>query len=511
MKINKFLVMAAMALGLGVFAACSNDDEPNVPESKSNTYVGINIAMPGAKLLSRALPDDYNKKEAWKGRDELKSIDVFLINKAKNTIDKTSLTSDNILNTFEGVNEDGFLYPKLAVKGTAGDNVKVYVVLNAQGAIEHLKSQTDPSAFEDKLKDAIEKKASEIATMQDSKEVIMMTNTASEGIPTINVKPNVNEADAKAGVANRADVKVDRVVSRAILTVVPNTGENWKIKNKDKNQVLASITSVEYAVGQSNPKFFFIQNRTGEDWTVPNPVYDYSVNLDDWKNNSSDIPINTIFDNTGLKSFSEAKQLSTYYDFTELENKALKAESPSKFVLPVTHATANYKKGNTTYFEIRVKFKPEAAAIADGNTMAANGKDLFMGLTDKKFYDSEEKAKAMGENDGVARQKVVIYKNGIMKYILWLNPNKKYDGSEGKITKSPTVRNQVYHAHISGFKEIGLPNNPLDPKDPNDPNNPDNPIKPDDPLQTDQTYLSVSVTVLPWTIHSYSVDLGNDY
>lgn len=77
---------------------------------------------------------------------------------------------------------------------------------------------------------------------------------------------------------------------------------------------------------------------------------------------------------------------------------------------------------------------------------------------------------------------------------------------------SPTVRNQVYHAHINSFKQIGLPNNPLNPNEPDVfGDNPINPIKPTDPLQTEDTYLSVQITVVPWGIHSYQIDLGNDY
>src|SRR3712207_8142862 len=37
--------------------------------------------------------------------------------------------------------------------------------------------------------------------------------------------------------------------------------------------------------------------------------------------------------------------------------KALTDEATSKFVIPVTHANDNYKKGNTTYFEVIAKFK----------------------------------------------------------------------------------------------------------------------------------------------------------
>ncbi len=108
-----------------------------------------------------------------------------------------------------------------------------------------------------------------------------------------------------------------------------------------------------------------------------------------------------------------------------------------------------------------------------------------------------------------------------MKYVLWLNPDKVPGETGDKATMSPTVRNQVYHAHIKGFKQIGLPNNPLNPTDPMNPDpdkpdapgneNPINPIKPEDPLQTDDTYLSVEITVLKWGVHSYEIYLGNDY
>ena len=135
-----------------------------------------------------------------------------------------------------------------------------------------------------------------------------------------------------------------------------------------------------------------------------------------------------------------------------------------------------------------------------------------MGMKDGKFYTSRKLAEAKG-------QKATMYKGtgtadggAIMKYVLWLNPDKIPGATAGeKASMSPTVRNQVYHAHIKGFKSIGVPNNPLNPTDPDEPLNPKNPIDPDDPLETEDTYLSVEITVLPWGMHSYQIDLGNDY
>ena len=78
-----------------------------------------------------------------------------------------------------------------------------------------------------------------------------------------------------------------------------------------------------------------------------------------------------------------------------------------------------------------------------------------------------------------------------------VNPDVPYEDLTKTISESPTVRNQVYHAHITGFGEMGVAD-----KDE---------IKPDEPLETKKTHLSVQLQVLPWTIHSYKVDLINRY
>jgi hypothetical protein len=186
----------------------------------------------------------------------------------------------------------------------------------------------------------------------------------------------------------------------------------------------------------------------------------------------------------------------------------LAAETTSKFVLPVTHAVdkdedagrAFYKKGNTTYFEIRAKFTPKQI---DGVDNTAQPDSVFLGANDNKFYSTRALAEAKG-------QKATKFTDGVMKYILWLNPNSLESTPDDPNPKvSPTVRNQVYHAHINAFLRMGLPNNPLNPADPNDSANPINPISPYDPLKSDYTYLSVSVKVLPWTIHSYKISLSD--
>ena len=109
-------------------------------------------------------------------------------------------------------------------------------------------------------------------------------------------------------------------------------------------------------------------------------------------------------------------------------------------------------------------------------------------------------------------------------YYAWVNPD-----AIPNWYNSPVLRNNIYHIHITGFKTIGTNWNPLYPEDPEHPNgpgntplNPDpkptpgpgeptepvNPIDPTDPLTTPETWMSVDVTILPWQVHSYGVDLG---
>ena len=526
-KITKLLLMTAIAIGM---VACSNDDNlPDAPDAnaaKGNTYASISIKLPKGPS-TRALPGDYNGKGTWEGIDKIETINVFLVNSTANTVDFGTFTEDS----FDGIDSQGILFPNVALKATPGENVKAYVVLNGESTILSTLQGTSAAGFDGVYNGVISKIASELAKNEDTKDVIMMTNTVDP--VEKEVKAGVSEGDAMAGSVNTFMVDVERVVSRAIVTA-KSTAKEAEIKVLDALGGEAStitIKDLKYVVGQSNKEFFLIKKT---DWTTPATVYDHVP--------SATVTWNpALFDNAGL---ADAKR-STVLDATGAAaladfSGALTGEGVnSKFVLPVTHKDTDYKKGNTTYFEVTAIFTPD---YVDGTGTYSLGNDVFLGMKDGKFYTSRVLAEAQG-------QKATHYKGdgttgAIMKYVLWLNPNKIPGATTEKATMSPTVRNQVYHAHITGFKQIGLPNNPLNPDDPNNPQpkepgdpgydstdpwkpkdptdpgydsnipgneNPINPIKPEDPLQTDDTYLSVQITVVPWGIHSYEIELGNDY
>lgn len=525
-KITKLLLMTAIAIGM---VACSNDDNlPDAPDAnaaKGNTYASIAVKLPNGPSTRAALDEN------WKGIDAINTITVFLVNETLGTIDHSTFGTDE----FDEIDTDGVLKPNLALKATAGHKVKAYVVLNGNaGVISSLNAATTPTAFNAIYATEVAKNASDLAKNEAGKDVIMMTNTV---LPTaITIEANVDEATAIAGTKNSVKVEVERVVSRAIVTVKADTHTIPVLNYLGEAGSGSTITikDLKYVVGQSNKQFYMIKQ---EGYVTPSIVYGHVP--------SATVPWNPVlFDNTGLTSLTEVKTATGGTSITQFQDALTGEGTASKFVLPVTHevtdAINNYRKGNTTYFEVTAIFTPN---LVDGAAYSP-GADVFLGMNDGKFYSSRVLAEANG-------QKATHYKGdgnttdggAIMKYVLWLNPD-KVPGAGEKATMSPTVRNQVYHAHITGFKQIGLPNNPLNPDDPNnpqpkepgdsgydptdpwkpkdptdpgyDPNNPGNenpinPIKPEDPLQTEDTYLSVQITVVPWGIHSYEIELGNDY
>jgi hypothetical protein len=500
MKLNKLFLIGAIALG---FMACSADeDQPEVTQHETDSYASITVKFPGT-VGTRALPTDYNNQPTtWQGRDKLETVTVFLVNTTKGVVDYNSFSKS----AFTEIDATGVLKPNLALKATAGENVRAYVVINGAESILTTLKATSAANFPTVFATEYAKVASEVARYNAPEapattgtETIMMTNDADSY--QIDVAAGVTEEVAIAGTMNHVQVQVERVVSRAFMTVTPETpaGAGWPVNAVigGMETQIATVTEVKYAVGQSNKKFYLMKKSTYE---VPDPVYTFvPSDMTAWTTDNSN------FDYSGLGSFTPVTQWN--YDATAVST-SLAAEETSKFVLPVNHvvgetdldvARNSYKKGNTTYFEIRATFMPLKVNGADPTFSVPT--TVYWGENDKKFYSTRALAEAQG-------QRATEFTNGVMKYVLWLNPNSMAStGTDPNPKISPTVRNQVYHAHLDAFLRMGLPNNPLNPDDPDDQANPDNPINVEDPLKTDFTYLSVSVKVLPWTIHSYQYSL----
>ncbi len=528
MKINKLFLIGAVALGLG-FTACSNNDDldgssPEGKEANTNVSVTLNLTSKGSV---KALPDDYNRIGEWAGKDKIEKVAIYLVD--------GSTVSTNLFTVGSGA-DDGYtqeavnasnqvvLKPKKAIKTSSGIK-KVYVLINGTSAVESALSSTSAATFEDAYKTAALALANSgtnltVATSADNiavkngvtDETIVMTNVEEV---TINVAPNVKEEDAlrDASPLNRASVSVERAVARVMVTTASDT---YQIKSG--SDVLGTISNITWVLAQGENSLY-VQRKA--DWTTPNYGWVPADNTEYIASAQSKYDYSGLFESYDAATQFGGTAVATMADYATNPsgnvNAELDAKLSGKFVLPTTHVatadeTSGYKKGNTAYVLVRSKFAP--AKYADNAPANADG-TFYVGANGK-FYTSAANA-LDATKGGVAGQTVAKYVNGKVLYYAWVNPN-----NVPNWYNSPVIRNNVYHVHITGFKNLGTNWNPLYPEDPgtSDPKNPDpkpstpdvtepeNPIDPTDPLTTPETWMSVDVKVLPWTVHSYAIDLG---
>ena len=360
---------------------------------------------------------------------------------------------------------------------TTSGRKMVYVVLNSPNALL-TKSPNDNDLW------PIEGLADIVTENNVDYDHIMMTGKTVDAV----IEPDISAQSVTNG-QNRIAVQLSRIASRAIVTTTATPTIVY-----DNGATIGTISNITYAVAQGTNQVYFL------------PQTDYVTWGSAYVPTTNDYPTSA----------------SQYYDFSDLSNSTPVPAKPTaadgykslqgKFLFENTHTpgdvkTSQYKKGNTAYVLVRAIFTPAASAIADGGTLT--GGTFYVGQTDGKIYSSKQAAQT-----AVMNQKVSVYQGGKMMYHAWLNPDNLQ-----KPMNSPVIRNNIYHVNITGFSQLGWNWNPLYPEDPDTPNptNPDpKPINPDepeppyepgDPLTPEQTYMTVDITVLNWTVHSYDIEL----
>jgi len=532
-KLKTIFMLVMIAIGL-TFASCSDDNVSAGTETNTgNTNVAVSLSLSLGNSGSRALPEDYNYVGQWAGKDSIKTVDIYLVDATKATVSHTTFdvtAGDYTVSTATDGSKTVLLTPKKAIKTTAGAKA-VYAVINASTDItDALNVATNPE-FDTAFKTTalalansdssttVSTSASKVAGVVNSedviKDVIAMTN--SEDV-TLNVQPNITSdqtltATAGDATKNRVGVKVERAVARVMVTTDSTTYDV-----KSGNVVVGTVSDITWVLAQGENSLF-VQHKA--DYMTPN--YNWIPTNDSvyYADASAKYDYSGLFENnTNKKGGTDVPTLADYATVsTNPDAIGDKSILDGKFILPTTHTSgdsiaSSYKKGNTAYVLVRAKYTP--ATYADGGTANADG-TFYLGANGK-YYTTSANAVDPAKG-GVTNQTVAKYVGGKVLYYAWVNPDAIPDWYN-----SPVLRNNIYHIHITGFKTIGTNWNPLYPEDPNssNPTNPDpkptpgpgeptepvNPIDPTDPLTTPETWMSVDVTILPWQVHSYGVELG---
>ena len=400
-----------------------------------------------------------------------------------------------------------------------------------------------------------ETKAGEIARVDRTgakpQDVILMTGESAEK----NIEDNVSATQAVSGLKNRASLNVQRAVARVLVTT---KAASYDVKGinpnnrADNNFVAAKIKNLTYVVAQGESKMFFQQkkqdplNTHGAAYTTPafdvkngDNGYWTQAGIDDYIKVGKNYDYSGLWKNTttyaniqGITVPTRAAFNTNPADEFGLLKTDLEASLNGEFVLPTLHKfvagdrkTTGYRKGNTAYILVRGTMVPQTYVKSDGsisNTPLAEGVDYWLGANGL-FYESDVNIQDPTKGGG-PNQTAQKFLKGKVLYFLWLNPD-----DVKKAVNSPVIRNNIYHVQISAIGKIGANWNPLvpfpdptpnpgeNPINPN-PNNPDPrpdnplepvtpPVDPRDPLSELETWMSVDVTILPWQVHSYEVEL----
>lgn len=575
MKKQFFAAAMILALGAG-FTACSSDDL-NVKEQKevkngkeATTYMSYTFTVPTPGTRAAATNDGQgsatpanNYIKDFKGVDKIAKVSAYVFNgdEGSATLEATqTLTGTDDFDFVQDQTGTGktIIKPKKAIKVTVGKKT-VFLVVNPSADVETLLGSASTltefktaynsaslgftgrsavNATNDGLDISTTKPfktaADVIATLDAAGSTILMTGAEVSKVVAANVTEDNTKSEEVGSTNNN---RFNFTLKRAVATVSVSTkAASYDIKGDDptldgvQNVTIATISDLTFSEAQGEQKLYFSQQAAdaADNTAYKTPAYDFvpsaTVSYDGakdkyeynglWRTNT------TVTKNTK----GVAVVANTAGVLTDATAEAYVKANLGVAFLPATHKWTesgdNYKEGNTPYVLVRGYITPKFVYKLNGDELVVEKNytdaNVYYGA-DGKFYATDAAAqkaaqKAQGKAD--AKQTVKFFKNRIVLYTVWINP----DNATGKNWKnSPTSRNNIYHISINNIKTIGESWNPLvpggfpnpDPKpgDTESPNEGPNRHDPTKPLSPVETWMSVDATIVPWAIHSYGVDL----
>lgn len=499
----------------------------------------------------------YNFVERWKGNDQVTKVTAYIFD---GNTDAAQLEVKDVATNFTFTQESAADGNKTVIKPTKGVNVTVgtktvYLVVNPTSDVDNLlngiqnlgdfKTAYESANLAFASRSTIAATATSATNVKTAADALYAPGAAAGTAATIvmtgapvtqAVVANIKEGqgaedgtlDANFGTnqKNRFNFTMKRAVATVFVTskAATNneytvlTGDNPTTTTRETNTVLATVSDLKFSQAQGELKLYFQQKaaETTDNTAYQTPAYSFIPTSTTYGDAATKYDYNGLWKETAVSQVNKDKLVAN-------DGEGVVKTATVVPFLPATHKWTtggdNYKEGNTAYVLVRATLKPKfiyelnaqneltARAFAE-----ATDKAKFFYGSDNKFYTSKEAvAKAKETN---ASLKAKMFTNGKGLYTVWINP----DTSTGKQLKNaPTNRNNIYHISITGIKSMPENWNPLvppgvanpDPK-PNttdSPNEPDPKHSPEKPLSPVETWMSVDATILPWSIHSYGVEL----
>lgn len=507
MKLNKYLLMAAMGLGL---VACTENDlveegDSNGAQNEGTTYVGLKINFnssstraDGDQPIDGDGDDTLYDDEGDGNESKVSDVRILVTDAEGNSqynavVTPTSNNGNNI-----------YIFPI-----TPGIK-KFYAVVNgnALGLSTDLANWTGSQL-------TLTKKASDLyeysTTDTEGKGFLMSSVAAVEQT----IQDNVSKDAVIAGTANNVTIAVDRVVAKVTMQLKSGlTFENQTATLKTLTCQIGNADNLKYDKDGEDDATKYTTTGTylmayDDKGVRKTPYFDYPLDGMDW----------TDFDQTDLLN---APGTVIY------ENGAATSTSTARFYcLENTHAgSGKYLQGNTTFIRVKAEMIPNSAkqftysdsqvTISDRVTMPTDPETFYVitaapnqddqgsyvfasdlaGLYDDLVTGipattNDEKAAAVV--DALAKSYnynfTEPYTDGCGYYNIWVNDMKNENNQYLNI--APVFRNDWYNLTITSLTLPGSPKEGLDPEEPIHPN----------------TNVGVTLTVRDWNMVNHNVDL----
>lgn len=524
MKLDKSFLTLFVGLAM---AACSNDEEMTtggqnqLPVDGKAAYMSVTVGMPKS-TGTRAPGEDHGTADEQNVRELLLALfdasDVCL--EAK-TLDAT----DYILNV-GGADKSGYDGKAFKVPSATA---KVLAVINPS---DKFKAACVASASWSVINGAIEQTVEEV--IGATKDNFMMINAGDNANPTagalvtanVKVVDGTTLVDATAAItaaeADRSVIKVDRVVAKVSLgtnaggVTVPAgvtcTFGDWALNVTNKSMFpyaeivmpAGGSAGADYRIdpnyelaGFNVSQFNYL--KVAADGTLPDDFSDMT--------DSKYCLENTMAADAQTQAQTTAAVVSAVYT----PNSFVAGESWFR-LLGVTYETLADLQ--TVYNAAKAAVTPDAAqtqlitlcdqfyarmaaaATAQGKTVGADFATITIAELDAIANGGE-----YSKPDATAGETVGVeyFQKGVCYYNILIRHDDAITGTMA-LGKYGVVRNNWYTLTINSVKQPGTPWIP----DNTDPTDPENPGGDDDDAEA---YLSVSITINPWTTWSQGVDL----
>lgn len=450
MKLNKYLLMAAMGLG---FVACTENDlvegsDSNGSQNEGTTYVGFTIDF--GEMGTRA--PAIGTTPGTDAESKVTTVYALLTNKDQDVIQNTYL-----MTPYEYGETDSKKVKYMFA--TSPGTYDLYVVVNPDQT--DLAGTNKPTKISEYLQKGV---TLGVATIAKDENFMMSSTEKAE----VYIQDNVTEEEAQEGTdasTNNFTVNVERVTAKVTMTCA--------------NLVLTDKSGGD-AGGTLNSASFYLKNRALKSTRM-----------------AVSTPLSLDYKTSGNFELSENAPTAAI----KLTGATDKANATPVYCLE--NIQANYNKGgNITYASLSTVFIPSKVVVCDGtdnggeeadfkgNSSVATFRVVTKGTLSGAYILDSELTLYKNDNENKLPAGVEEVSDPYTNGVCWFGPI--WVGENDDRTSYAIERNHWYNLNITG---ITLPGSPTE-------------IVPDPEIPPHQaTNVAITLTVEPWTTVDRNIDL----